>query len=286
MHIWYLIVILIVFNSCSSVAQQRIYFPLTGTTKDTPKTAQSKAQPSNGDPFRPFEFSLVEAIIDRNPEMKSYVDSIFIANTSILPFKAKRSRLMENQIHGLIIDFVMKRIKDEFVSQITSIQPVVHFKFDYDSKVVMDTLQSLEVVNSCAEPEYSYLLNTVDSSSENLELVKYIRNIYDEREHADLFDGKFQSQTYGQFRSKDVRIDTSVIFGYGSYEERIVIDTTIFEWSDHKPTMISEIHFCTDALSISLEHTHIGLAREAIDPDTGEFKYYWPTLYIKNERIE
>jgi len=98
-----------------------------------------------------------------------------------------------------------------------------------------------------------------------------------------VFDDEFFKDplTIDQIDRKLNRIDTTTIFDYDTYEEKVTVVRNTINWEDIKQFRIKEVWFFDKEASM-LKNRIIGISPilDEIDPDTGELKYSLPLFWI------
>ena len=77
------------------------------------------------------------------------------------------------------------------------------------------------------------------------------------------------------------RIDTTTVFDYDTYEEKITVVRNDINWEDIKQFRLKEVWYFDKELSV-LRSRILGISPilDNIDPDTGELKYSLPLFWI------
>ena len=272
----------------SSIAQQSLYLAFEGSIQET-KAIQTLSKPNGNDPFKSIQSSLYDAISRYDRDFTTVlIDSTYTFISRTKGYAANTREIKVDEIKGVIVNFDVSQIDGEFISNITSLEVVVEYFVKKYKEQRRDTLNPMYISSEvCENLAYSFLTRSIRMKNEQNVIVKYLNSVFDGKTQRDIFGHDFKKLRYNEFKNSLTRIDTLIsVCHYDSYEERIFMDTTTFKRDDFHPIYQSHIDFCDNPLQVSINHEYIGLARKAIDDVTGEFKYYWPTLYIKNERIE
>jgi len=87
--------------------------------------------------------------------------------------------------------------------------------------------------------------------------------------------------TIDQIDKKLNRIDTTTIFDYDTYEEKVTVVKNEVNWEDIKQFRVKEVWYFDKESSV-LKCRILGLSPvlDEIDPDTGELKYSLPLFWI------
>ena len=77
------------------------------------------------------------------------------------------------------------------------------------------------------------------------------------------------------------RIDTTTVFDYDTYEEKITVVRNDVNWNDIKKFRVKEVWYFDKELSV-MKSRILGISPilDSYDPDTGEFKYSLPLFWI------
>lgn len=77
------------------------------------------------------------------------------------------------------------------------------------------------------------------------------------------------------------RIDTTTVFDYDTYEEKVTVVKNEINWEDIKQFRIKEVWYFDKELSV-MKSRILGISPilDNIDPDTGELKYSLPLFWI------